>query len=173
MADKVAVLDPEPITLLDTEDEPGISQSRRSSIANSNFYIERAFVTNCTIISGERSTPKFAVWKVTAVLHPLNPNSSGSYRIHTYRRYSDFVEFRNALLDRVRTKRPTSVSEIPELPPPVKWYYSWKYNEINLNREWLANRRKGLELFINQVLLNGNIVDIAKDLVIQFLRPRK
>lgn len=117
MADKVAVLDPEPITLLDTEDEPGISQSRRSSIANSNFYIERAFVTNCTIISGERSTPKFAVWKVTAVLHPLNPNSSGSYRIHTYSRYSDFVEFRNALLDRVRTKRPASVSEIPELPP--------------------------------------------------------
>ncbi|SCV16185.1 probable PX domain-containing protein YPT35 [Nakaseomyces glabratus] len=138
MADKVAVLDPEPITLLDTEDEPGISQSRRSSIANSNFYIER-----------ERSTPKFAVWKVTAVLHPLNPNSSGSYRIHTYRRYSDFVEFRNALLDRLEIQRDQS------------------------QQGMLANRRKGLELFINQVLLNGNIVDIAKDLVIQFLRPRK
>ncbi|KAL3232321.1 Endosomal/vacuolar adapter protein YPT35 [Nakaseomyces bracarensis] len=175
MTNKILVLDPEPITLLDNDDNTMATitstQSRRSSIANSNFYFEKVFVSDCTIVSGEEHTPKFAVWKVTVVMHPLNSTHTGSFHIRTYKRYSDFVKFRECLLDRIREERPQSVKEIPALPPTVKWYYyGWKYDEVNLDKNWLAKRRKGLELFINQVLLNSHVMEIAKDLVIQFLR---
>lgn len=177
MPSNILVLDPEPITLLDNDDNTAkttaSAQSRRSSVANQNFYFERVFVSDCTIVSGEEHTPKFAVWKVTAVMHPLNPTHDGSFQIKTYKRYSDFVRFREQLLDKVRDKRPQSLKEIPELPPAVKWYYyGWKYDEVNLDKKWLAKRRKGLELFINQVLLNNHVMEIARDLIIQFLRSK-
>lgn len=176
MTSKILVLDPEPISLLEQDDNTArtiTSTQSRSSVANSNFYFERAFVSDCTIVAGEERTPRFAVWKVTAVMHPLNPAHDGSFQIQTYKRYSDFVKFREQLLERIRDRMPQSVNEIPALPPPVKWYYyGWNYDKVNLDKRWLARRRRGLELFTNQVLLNNHVMEIARDLVIQFLRSR-
>ncbi|CAI4053299.1 hypothetical protein SUVZ_15G2600 [Saccharomyces uvarum] len=208
MNDKISVLPPEPIQLLDEDttepefeidsqqenEEPvtttdsnsyGSGQStpitrtrpRRSSSINANFSFQKALVSDCTIINGDHGT-KFAVWRITVLLEPNLKVVSAqreSYKIQTYRRYSDFVKLREHILTRIKTAKPEKAHylQIPNLPPSVQWYSTWKYQQVNLNRDWLAKRQRGLEYFLNHVILDSQLVEIAKDILIQFLEPSK
>ncbi|AQZ17915.1 YPT35 (YHR105W) [Zygosaccharomyces parabailii] len=159
---KINVLMPEPISLVDDEAEV--------HDLNRNFSLQRCQVSDCTIVNGENGT-KFAVWKVTLLLHPSACHSQLYYpRVETYRRYSDFCKFREQLIARcIGAHRPNI--DVPMLPSRVKWYETWHYQEINLDRNWLSKRRQGLEFFLNHVLLNDELVELARDLVVKFLEP--
>ncbi|QHS73743.1 Ypt35p [Saccharomyces paradoxus] len=211
MNDKISILPPEPIQLLDedtTEPEVEIdsqqeneglisvsnsngsssgsndcgaritrTRPRRSSSINANFSFQKAHVSDCTIVDGDHGT-KFAVWRITVFLEPnLNAFAAKreSYKIQTYKRYSDFVKLREDLLTRIKTVKPEKLHclQIPSLPPSVQWYSSWKYQQVNLNKDWLAKRQRGLEYFLNHIILNSGLVEMAKDILIQFLEPSK
>ncbi|EHN02041.1 Ypt35p [Saccharomyces cerevisiae x Saccharomyces kudriavzevii VIN7] len=211
MNDKISILPPEPIQLLDEDttepefevdsqqenEEPTSTSNsngnnsngsdwgtsiirtrpRRGSSINANFSFQKAHVSDCTIINGDHGT-KFAVWRITVFLEPnltVFSAQKESYKIQTYRRYSDFVKLRENLLTRIQTAKPEKLHflQIPHLPPSVQWYSTWKYQQVNLNKDWLAKRQRGLEYFLNHVILNSGLVEIAKDILIQFLEPSK
>ena len=203
MNDKISILPPEPIQLLDEdtteaefevdsqqENEEPLSTSnsdsnnscsndrgptftrtrpRRSSSINSSFSFQKAHVSDCTIVNGDHGT-KFAVWRITIFLEP-NSNvvaaKKESYKVQTYKRYSDFVKLRDDLLTRLKTAKPEKLHclQIPKLPPSVQWYSTWKYQQVNLNKDWLAKRQRGLEYFLNHTILNSGLVEIAKDIL--------
>ncbi|GAV46685.1 hypothetical protein ZYGR_0A02790 [Zygosaccharomyces rouxii] len=160
---KVDILMPEPISLMDDE-----SQVRN---LNQIYSLQRCQVSDCTIVNGENGT-KFAVWKITLLLHPQDTASQQVYypRVETFRRYSDFCQLREQLIKRCIDEQRPNI-DVPELPPGVKWYDVWRYQEINLNRKWLSKRRQGLEFFLYHVLLNGELISLARDLVVKFLEP--
>lgn len=160
---KVHVLTPEPISL--TDDESHVRN------LNQTYSLQKCQVTDCTIVNGENGT-KFAVWKVTLLLHPQDTTSQAVYypRVETFRRYSDFCRLRERLVERCSDAHRPNI-DVPLLPPGVKWYDTWHYQEINLDRTWLSKRRQGLEFFLNHVLLNGELVTLARDLVVKFLEP--
>ncbi|AJU18443.1 BCN_G0025710.mRNA.1.CDS.1 [Saccharomyces cerevisiae] len=150
---------------------------RRSSSINANFSFQKAHVSDCTIVNGDHGT-KFAVWRITVFLEPNLKAFAAkreSYKIQTYKRYSDFVRLRENLLTRIKTAKPEKLNclQIPHLPPSVQWYSSWKYQEVNLNKDWLAKRQRGLEYFLNHIILNSSLVKMTKDILIQFLEPSK
>lgn len=176
MNHKINVLTPEPITLVDddslssTRDDDAARSRSNSSAVNQNFNFQKAIVSDCTIVNGENGA-KFAVWKVTLFLQPSSENVTYYPRIISYMRYSDFYNFRELLIRRCKeTQGP--VIDIPKLPPRIKWYESWRYQDVNLNKIWLAKRRQGLDYFLNHILLNNAIVTVAKDLIISFLESR-
>lgn len=159
---KVNVLMPEPISLAD--DEAQVHD------LNDNFSLQRCQVSDCTIVNGENGT-RFAVWKVTLLLHPAGCSSKVYFpRVETYRRYSDFCRFREQLVQCCLDAHRPNI-DVPALPAGVKWYEAWHYQEINLNHNWLSRRRQGLEFFLNHVLLNDELVSLARDLVVKFLEP--
>lgn len=154
---------PEPISLTDNE-----SQARN---LNQLYSLQKCQVGDCTIVNGENGT-KFAVWKVTLLLHPQDTASQSAYypRVETFRRYSDFCQLREQLVRRCADSQRANI-DVPKLPPGVKWYDIWRYQEANLDHNWLSKRRQGLEYFINHVLLNGELIVLARDLVVKFLEP--
>ncbi|CCF58144.1 hypothetical protein KAFR_0D04970 [Kazachstania africana CBS 2517] len=166
MNDKITFLPPEPITLLDEEndEEDGHeTRVRSSSAVNAAFRICKISVDNFTMVKGDKGT-KFGVWKVTSILE--HRQKGGNRSIETFRRYSDFVILRENILVNLQG---TNI-KIPELPSTVPWYKCWKYQEINYDHTWLNERRKGLEYFINFVILNERIFNVCKDLIITFLK---
>lgn len=154
---------PEPISMTDDE-----AQARN---LNKAYSLQKCQVTDCTIVNGENGT-KFAVWKITLFLQPQDTTSQRAYypRVETFRRYSDFDQFRGLLIKRCIDKNRPHI-DVPELPPAVKWYDLWRYQEINLDRNWLSKRRQGLEFFLCHVLLNEDLIAIARDLIVKFLEP--
>lgn len=165
---KVNVLMPEPITLMD--DERSIQESmsgEAEDASDQNFTFLKAHVTDCTVVNGENGS-KFAVWKVSLVLQSFDHN--GAYRpcIDVYKRYSEFHKFRESLVRKCKEADLHTV-DIPRLPPRVKWYETWRYQDVNLNKVWLAKRRRGLDYFMNKVLLNSTLVSTARDLIVKFL----
>lgn len=170
MSRKINVLMPEPITLMDDESSQNGRNRSDSTGLNQNFNFQRAQVSDCTVVNGEHGA-KFAVWKVTLVLQPSDYNASYYPRIVAYKRYSDFYQFRQQIIRQCKEAHENAI-EIPQLPPRVKWYETWRYQDINLNKVWLAKRRQGLEYFLNHILLNNEIVTIAKDLIISFIEKQ-
>lgn len=165
---KVEVLSPEPIRLVDDEQsnrESGLSEAEDA--LNQNFTFLRAHVTDCTVVNGENGC-KFAVWKVSLVLQSFDHNNAYRPCIDVYKRYSDFFHFREALVRQCKEANLRAV-DIPQLPPRVKWYETWRYQEVNLDKRWLAKRRQGLDYFMNKVLLNSTILASARNLIIKFL----
>lgn len=168
---KISVLMPEPITLMDDEHSNHESGSADGEdVLNQNFTFLRAHVSDCTIVNGENGS-KFAVWKLSLVLQSLD--NDGVYRpcIDVYKRYSDFYRFRESLVRQCKESDLHRI-DIPPLPPRVKWYETWRYQDVNLNKVWLAKRRQGLDYFMNKVLLNSAVIAIARDLIFKFLEER-
>lgn len=164
MNGKISVLTPEPIKLVEEDSVDDLTNSGSSF----SFSFLKAHVSDCTIVNGENGA-KFAVWKVTLILQDNQGNAACNPRITTYMRYSEFVQFREELIQ----KSPTEHMEIPKLPPSVKWYESWRYQDVNLNKKWLAKRRQGLEFFLNHVLLNKGLNPIARALILEFIDKKR
>lgn len=201
MVDRIQFLPPEPITLLDGEvDNSGEENENNENegdsstnslftninntstgpatgnVINNSINFSRVQVSDCIIISGDDNT-KFAVWKITVRLEQSSKITKSrkpvvSRQIHVYRRYSAFVQFRDELIRIIRLKRPNSEIPVPPLPPGVPWYDIWQYQEVNLEKGWLNKRRKGLEFFMNSVLLNKTIVDLCQGTIRTFLQRR-
>lgn len=201
---KIQVLAPEPITLLPSEVD-GSSNStaagtgngevgaqphapgrrrRASSAANRNFNFSRVSVTDCTIVKGDNGS-QFAMWKISVLLQPSEALQATAERpkvaspqLHIYKRYSDFVSLRAALVDRISAqgdgpKTVLLLSKIPKLPPKVPWYEAWKYQTLNFDKKWLIERRMGLEVFLNGVILNRDIVELCRPEILQFLEHQQ
>lgn len=159
---------PEPITLMDDETASQSPRSRSNSLdANDTFTFHRAQVTDCTVVNGENGS-KFAVWKVSLAMQPCQGPETYHPSIVIYKRYSDFYRFRELLVRQCQESQLSTV-DIPRLPSRVKWYESWRYQDVNLNKVWLAKRRQGLDYFLNKVLLNHQLVAANRELVTEFL----
>ncbi|CAL9734640.1 endosomal/vacuolar adapter protein Ypt35p [Monosporozyma servazzii] len=155
---------------------------------NSKYSISKAFIGYATVTGGDGGS-KYTVWKITIVLKPRIRNSNNaqdhavSPQIEIYKRYSDFDQFRNDLWNRIEmlkqqpnqdTIRSSLMNiKIPELPPKVPWYDMWQYNDVNFNNKWLLRRRKGLEYFLNYVLLDKYIVESCPDIIKAFIHTSK
>lgn len=155
------VLAPEPIALVD---DGSSDDESTSSPGTDGFAVVRAHVTDCTVVSGENGCD-FAVWKVTVVL----ALADGRCSVALYKRYSEFRLLRDQLARRCREAR--LPAELPQLPPRVSWYRCWHYQEANLDREWLARRRQGLDSFLNKILLDQQLVAANRELIASFLEP--
>lgn len=152
------------------EDESSSApRSRTNSLGSTDrdFVFQRAHVTDCTIVNGENGA-KFAVWKVSLVMQPSAGQDPYHPCIVVYKRYSDFYQFREQLIRQCQEAHLSNL-DLPQLPPRVKWYESWRYQDVNLNKAWLAKRRQGLDYFLNKVLLNQEIVTAARELIVGFL----
>lgn len=110
-----------------------------------NTWASDVRIGDCTIVTGSGAGQKFAVWSVTI-------ETSKGGQIHLLKRYSEFDELRNQLLESF----PDHVTEIPKLPPKKVFG--------NLKNDFLVKRRRGLEFFISCVLLNPVLAssDIVK-----------
>lgn len=181
MTERLTFLPPEPIKILneprdesDEELETTHNSASQTTQANKRLKFSSVKVSDCTIVTGDNGD-RFAVWKITVFVAsrygPNPPTSSsptnipiGSPQIQTYKRYSDFVAFRNSIMNKLGDRM-----EIPSLPPGVPWYDSWKYQDVNFDKKWLAKRRRGLERFLEQVLLDRELVLLAKNEIRTFL----
>ncbi|QLL33163.1 hypothetical protein HG536_0E00730 [Torulaspora globosa] len=152
------VLAPEPITLADDESASSLGPTAALNVL-------RAHVTDCTVVSGENGS-KFAVWKVTLELQRPDAPADGHPSVAIYKRYSEFRRFRDQLARRC------PASDLPQLPPRVSWYQSWRYQDVNLDRAWLARRRQGLDYFLNKILLDQTLVAANRELIVRFLEPQ-
>lgn len=157
MSFDIHFLAPEPIKLLDEE----ILHHNGSLYKDLPFQIKYVHVRNYKIIN-EKSSNKFTIWEIS--IDMIYQDTSKVIQIN--KRYSDFVQFRERLL----IKLPTNLKKnIPILPPTIKWYDSWRYKNINFDKEWLMRRKVGLEYFLNQILLNDSILVTASLLIKNFL----
>lgn len=159
-----------------------------SSAINSKYNFLKAFIGYATVTGGDGGS-KYTVWKITIVLKPRisnrnnDQNHVASPQIEMYKRYSEFDQFRNDLWNRIEMLKQQSSQDtirlglknttIPELPPKVPWYDIWKYNDVNFNNRWLLKRRKGLEYFLNYVLLDKYIVESCQDIIKSFIHSSK
>jgi hypothetical protein len=94
-------------------------------------------IGDCTVVTGSNGS-QFAVWTIS-----IHTTAGGTIKL--LKRYSEMDSLRR---DLVRTF-PDHVSEIPRLPP--------KKVIGNLNNKFLMQRRRGLEYFVNCVLLNPDL----------------
>ncbi|SCU93106.1 LAMI_0E13234g1_1 [Lachancea mirantina] len=158
MGHTVQFLAPEPISLVNNEPCAG-----DTALAGA-LRFKHITVGDCTIVNTQWS--RFAVWQIELVLCATATTGGTNPRIYVYKRYTDFVRFRARLLDAL----PASLrANVPDLPPKVSWLESWQYDNVNLNNKWLARRRAGLDLFLNQVLLNDTLLSKAIGCVREFL----
>ncbi|SMN18105.1 similar to Saccharomyces cerevisiae YHR105W YPT35 Endosomal protein of unknown function [Maudiozyma saulgeensis] len=187
---KIKILAPEPITLLQNEENNELQISslsgiprrkhRANSSVNDNFNFSKINVTDCTILKGDNNS-RFAMWKITIVLQPsemLIERTKNAQvacpQVQTFKRYSDFVIFRNKIVSKIMNNGETPenillLSKIPKLPPKIPWYEIWQYQKANYNKKWLIERRIGLENFLNGIMLNQNIVQICRSEILRFL----
>ena len=167
---KLTIVAPEPLTVLNHT-----SQGDHSTPLLDDGTPFKACISDYITVRGDDGS-KFTSWKVTAFVR----SNSGVTRIRAYKRYSDFLQFRQAVLERLlKCQDDTATTdaaansvevELPELPPKVAWYDSWRYNEVNFDKKWLAGRQRGLERFLNGVLQNGKIVRLCRAEIVSFLQ---
>lgn len=135
---------------------------------NEEFNFLRVQINDCTMVKGIQGNT-FAVWKITVLLQTKNTyNELVTNTIEFYRRYSEFVNFREQLVK--RSQYYNFNCNIPKLPPKLPWYCILHYEADNLNKKWLIKRQKGLNAFINGVIMHKDVVEHLKDLIIQFIK---
>ncbi|CCH58159.1 hypothetical protein TBLA_0A03600 [Henningerozyma blattae CBS 6284] len=180
MSQKISIIPPEPITLINNETTNAYDSQYSKTLSTNGLALYKVTVSDCTIVKGSNGG-EFAVWKVTVLLTKEDSSSSQednnnvlqemNYRkIQVYRRYSDFELFRKQIIDRLKEQQQVGkVVNLPSLPPKVPWYDLWKYQDINLDKKWLNNRQRGLNHFLNHILLDVEIRRVSKDIIIKFL----
>ena len=176
---KLTKIAPEPLTVLNHT-----SQGDHSTAALLGDGVPfKVCISDYITVRGDDGS-KFTSWKVTAFVR----GNSSVTRIRTYKRYSDFLQLRRALLERLLRchdgddddydtttaatgeTAPSVELELPELPPKVAWYDSWHYNEVNFDKKWLAERQRGLERFLNGILQNREIVRLCRAEIVAFFQ---
>ena len=157
MPSSIRFLAPEPINLVNNE-------ASTEEWTNRTVHFKHITVGSCTIVNSQNN--KFCVWQVDLTLSPTGRSGAGTPHIQIYKRYSDFVRFREELMATLSPKLRTG---IPALPPKLSWFDSWRYDDANFKSAWLARRRAGLEFFLNQVLLNDSLLVEALACIKKFL----
>ncbi|CEP60682.1 Ypt35p LALA0_S01e16556g [Lachancea lanzarotensis] len=150
-------LAPEPINL-------AINEPTSDDSLVPTLHFQNVTVGGCTIVNSLNN--KFTVWQVELTLASNGPSERGSPKINVYKRYTDFVVFRERL---IRELPLVLRANVPGLPPKISWYDALRYEDANFQSSWLARRRAGLELFLNQLLLNDKMLEAAVELVKRFL----
>ncbi|AET40252.1 Ypt35p Ecym_5509 [Eremothecium cymbalariae DBVPG len=166
LLENINFLAPEPIRLMDDSDSDD-SDNNCKQTHGALLQIKSAHIVGCTTINADRyddksSQCKFTVWTIEAEFQTTDTPRV----IRLSKRYSDFVDFRELLLAHLPTRLQTAV---PKLPPQVKWYNAWRYQDANFNKLWLCQRRDGLNYFLDQVLLNHTVVSHAPAVIQKFL----
>lgn len=103
-------------------------------------HISNVIVGDYHIIQGEVGK-SFTMWSIKIILDDLDYAS-----ILVYKRYSEIEEFRMQLLKQFSEYS----SNIPGLPPKD----SFSLDRFFMSKKWLEDRRKGLQWFLSNVLLN-------------------
>lgn len=113
--------------------------------------ITNVIVGDHHVISGETG-PSFVAWAVKIVINDLTYGL-----ILVYKRYTEMEVLRNKL----RAEFPDT--EIPELPAKD----SLSVGRLFGYHEWLEKRRKGLQWFLSNVLLNPRFqkADVVKEFI--------
>lgn len=105
---------------------------------NDSSRITDVLVGDYHVILGE-SAPLYVVWSIRIVV-----NGASHSLIVLYKRYSDIEQFRRELVAAFPN------DQVPELPPKDNFSLS----RLWLSDLWLETRRRGLQWFMTNVLLN-------------------
>lgn len=112
----------------------------------SRHFLETAHITDVLvgdyhIIEGEGGKP-YIVWTIRIII-----NESTHSTITIYKRYREIEKFRNEL------KKHHKEIDIPPLPPKD----NFRFQRMVWTNNWLESRRKGLQWFMTNVLLNPKL----------------
>ena len=113
-------------------------ETNSSEHFNSSSHITDVLVGDYHIIQGEGGL-SYVVWSIRIVV-----NDSVYSSMVIYKRYSDIERFRESLVKNYPK------AEIPLLPPKD----SFSFQRLVMSDYWLENRRRGLQWFMTNVLLN-------------------
>lgn len=105
---------------------------------NSLSHITDVLVGDYHVIQGEGGS-SYVVWSIRIIV-----DDSVYSSMVIYKRYSDIQKFRDTLIQHYPG------SEIPQLPPKD----NFSLQRLLMSDYWLENRRKGLQWFMTNVLLN-------------------
>ncbi|EGW32234.1 uncharacterized protein SPAPADRAFT_61315 [Spathaspora passalidarum NRRL Y-27907] len=109
-----------------------------------NTHVTDVLVGEHHLIQGTAGK-SYMVWAIKITLNDMDYSS-----IIKYKRYNEIVEFRSRLVDYFRHDDTSSNVRIPGLPPRD----SFSFDRILLANHWLEERRKGLQWFMTNVLLD-------------------
>ncbi|KAH3686713.1 hypothetical protein WICPIJ_002305 [Wickerhamomyces pijperi] len=154
MSTSLRQVSPEPIQLIinddsdDTNSEGNQDQPSNETISsstsnhNSPFHqhmphIQSVEIIEATILRDAKTGSKHTTYTLL-----ITSTKGQSLKLH--KRYNDFVQLSQSL----RAQYPQSKIQIPKLPPKTLM------PGANFQVKFLERRRKGLEYFINSVLLN-------------------
>lgn len=132
----LASVAPEPIRL----DEDTFSQLYTQGTA----HISDAIVGDSHVVSGDSGAALYVVWTVRVII-----NDALHSLIALYKRYSEMEKLRNDLLQEFPGEA------LPALPPKD----NLSLQRLWLSQLWLEHRRKGLQWFLSNVLLNPKFHD--------------
>lgn len=104
----------------------------------SSSHITDVLVGDYHVIQGEGGS-SYVVWSIRIIV-----DDSVYSSMVIYKRYSDIQRFREELLEHYPN------TEIPPLPPKD----NFSFQRLLMSDYWLENRRKGLQWFMTNVLLN-------------------
>lgn len=128
---------PVPITM------NGIDDEENTAIA----LITNVLVGDYHEITGDVGKP-YVVWQIKITLGDSDYSS-----IHLYKRYLEFEQFRRLLIEAF----PDDRSTIASLPAKD----NFAVNRVMQTRTWLEKRRRGLQWFLSNVLLNPKYQKLA------------
>lgn len=104
---------------------------------NEHATVTDVLVGDHHVIQGDTGGGSYVVWAIRVILNGLTHSL-----ITLYKRYSDLEKFRNELVQ--------VFGDVPPLPP--KDSISWA--RVALLPQWLEHRRKGVQWFLSNVLLD-------------------
>ncbi|KAK6457041.1 Phox homologous domain-containing protein [Scheffersomyces xylosifermentans] len=146
---------PVPIELHDGDQD--IEQSTNNAEArkaNKLSHITNVLVGEHHLVEGE-SGKSYIVWSIKIILDDSEYSS-----IVIYKRYNEILKFYQ---DLVAYYKNSSSTIIPALPPKD----NFSIDRLFMSTNWLEERRKGLQWFMSNVLLNPKLQD--SDVVKQFI----
>ncbi|ODV78632.1 PX domain-containing protein YPT35 [Suhomyces tanzawaensis NRRL Y-17324] len=108
--------------------------------SHSSSHITNVMVGDHHVVEGQGG-PSFTVWSIKVMLDESEYTS-----IELYKRYLDIERFQYQL----KTEFAAYNYNIPELPPKD----SFSLERMTMSRRWLEERRRGLQWFLRNVLLN-------------------
>lgn len=144
------LLNPMPVNLNDFTDS--ISVNGTTAGAKPHNWCQNCIIGDPTIVSGNNNA-RYTLWTIEFQTERGN-------RVHTRRRYNDFVALRRILVD--KHGKETYIMKLPR-----KTYFL----QDRFQPEFLEERRRGLEYWLNSVVLNPVLGGTAE--VKQFVLQRR
>lgn len=151
LGSKLDKLTPMPIQLNNYGDDI----ENYSGSSNKLSHITNVMVGEYHQISGDAGK-SYIVWSIKIILDDSIYSS-----ILIYKRYSELQALRTNLLNHF----PQDAKNIPDLPPKD----SINLDRLFLSNNWLEHRRKGIQWFLSNILLNPKFQNssIVKDFILK------